>query len=182
MIVPRADVELWNNEIRTSASSPILAGDRVYVTSEIGYLVAWMPRPERCSWKLKLGIEQRNSSPLYADGRIYAPILNDPGTSAAVGEESAAGGHGALYVIKPGDDAGQDYFAYRAGGPLLWNAHRLPRPHLPANDQKALLLRAGQSPRIPSYPNCRALRKNGPRPAPPRDLQAIPSELLIATR
>ena len=106
VIVPRADVELWNNEIRTSTSSPVLAGDRVYVTSEIGYLVAVDALTGKVFWKLKLGIEQRNSSPLYADGKIYAPILNDPGMSAAVGDESAAGGHGALYVIKPGDDQG----------------------------------------------------------------------------
>jgi outer membrane protein assembly factor BamB len=106
VIVSRAEVELWNNEIRTSTSSPILVGDRVYVTSETGYLVAVDAVKGNVLWKVKLGIEQRNSSPLYADGKIYAPILNDPGLSAAVGEESAAGGHGALYVIKPGDDQG----------------------------------------------------------------------------
>ena len=38
VIVPRSEMELWENEIRTSASSPILVGDTVYVTSEIGYL------------------------------------------------------------------------------------------------------------------------------------------------
>ena len=77
--MPRAEVELWDNEIRTSASSPILVGDRVYVTSEIGYLVAVDALTGKVLWKLKLGIEQRNSCPLYADGKIYAPILNDPG-------------------------------------------------------------------------------------------------------
>ena len=29
-------------------------------------------------WKLKLGIEQRNSCPFYADGKLYVPILDDP--------------------------------------------------------------------------------------------------------
>lgn len=104
VIVPRSEVELWNNEIRTSTSSPILVGDRAYVTSEIGYLVAVDALTGKIAWKLKLGIEQRNSSPLFADGKIYAPMLNDPDVAASVGEENAAGGHGALYVIKPGDD------------------------------------------------------------------------------
>ena len=106
VIVDRSTVERWNNEVRTSASSPILVGDRVYVTSEVGDLVCVDALTGKVMWKLKLGIEQRNSSPLYADGKIYAPILNDPGVSAQVGEESAAGGHGALYIIKPGDDQG----------------------------------------------------------------------------
>ncbi len=106
VIVRRANVELWNNEIRTSTSSPILVGDRVYVTSEIGYLVAVDALSGKVLWKLKLGIEQRNSSPLYADGKIYAPILNDPDVSAAVGDENAAGGHGAFYVISPGETNG----------------------------------------------------------------------------
>ena len=43
---------------------------------------------------------------MFADGKIYAPILNDPSLSAAVGEESATGGHGALYVIQPEDGQG----------------------------------------------------------------------------
>jgi outer membrane protein assembly factor BamB len=107
VIVARTNAELWNNQIRTSTSSPILAGNRVYVTSEIGYLVAVDADTGTVLWKLKLGIEQRNSSPLYADGKIYAPILNDPGIAAAVGEESAAGGHGALYVVEPGENEGK---------------------------------------------------------------------------
>ena len=84
-------VELWDNEIRTSASSPILVGDRVYVTSETGYLVAVDALTGKLLWRLQLGVEQRNSCPLYADGKIYAPILNDPAFSTAVGKENAAG-------------------------------------------------------------------------------------------
>jgi outer membrane protein assembly factor BamB len=106
VIVPRSSVELWNNEIRTSASSPILVGDRVYVTSEIGYLVAVDALTGKILWKLQLGTEQRNSCPIYADGKIYAPIVNDPAASASIGEESAEGAHGALYVIQPGDTNG----------------------------------------------------------------------------
>ncbi|HEX3987848.1 MAG TPA: PQQ-binding-like beta-propeller repeat protein, partial [Verrucomicrobiae bacterium] len=106
VIVPRDEVELWHNELRTSASSPILVGDRVYLTSEIGYLVSVDAASGKMLWKLKLGTEQRNSCPLFADGKIYAPILNDPSLSSEVSEESANGGHGALYVVRPTDSDG----------------------------------------------------------------------------
>ncbi|MDB6026674.1 MAG: afsK 2 [Verrucomicrobiales bacterium] len=105
IVVERKQVELWSNQIRTSTSSPILVGDRVYVTSEVGDLVCVDANTGNVLWKLKLGIEQRNSSPIYADGKIYAPILNDPSTGES-GDE-AGGGHGALYVIEPTDTEGK---------------------------------------------------------------------------
>ena len=124
VVVPRSKVELWSNEIRTSASSPILVGDRVYVTSEVGYLVCVDANNGRVLWNLKLGTEQRNSSPMFADGKIYAPILNDPAVNES-GDETA-GGHGALYVIEPTDTEGKviskvtlDGRCY--GTPTAWN-------------------------------------------------------------
>ncbi len=116
VVVPRKSVELWNNEIRTSTSSPILVGDRVYVTSEVGDLVAVNALDGKVLWKLKLGIEQRNASPIYADGKLYVPILNDPengnkqpdqaATLEAAGDE-AKGGHGGFYIVQPSDTEGK---------------------------------------------------------------------------
>jgi len=48
-------------------------------------------------WRLKLGIEQRNSSLLFADGKLYIPMLEDP----------VVKGSGAFYVIRPGRDSGE---------------------------------------------------------------------------
>ena len=53
-------------------------------------------------WKLKLGIEQRNSCPFYADGKLYVPMLDDP-AGKGEGAGSEAGTKGALYIIKPGE-------------------------------------------------------------------------------
>ena len=53
-------------------------------------------------WKLKLGIEQRNSCPLYADGKLYVPMLDNPG-GKGTGDSAEAGSKGAFYIIKPGD-------------------------------------------------------------------------------
>ncbi len=96
----RASLELWSNELRTSTSSPILVGDRVYLTSEIGNLVAVEVNTGKTIWKTKLGIEQRSACPLYADGKLYVPILNEAGSKEESGDETK-GGKGAFYVIDP---------------------------------------------------------------------------------
>ena len=116
IVVPRKSVELWSNEIRTSTSSPILVGDRVYVTSEVGDLVSVDAVTGKVLWKLKLGIEQRNASPIYADGKLYVPMLNDPqaattqtdtATPLVGGGEEATGGHGGFYIVQPSDTEGK---------------------------------------------------------------------------
>jgi outer membrane protein assembly factor BamB len=173
VIVPRASVELWHNEIRTSTSSPILVGDRIYVTSEIGYLVAVDALTGKVLWKLKLGIEQRNSSPLYADGKIYAPILDDPDVSVAVGDENAAGGHGALYVITPGDTNGTilshttlDGRCY--GTPTAYNGH------IYLQTTKKLYCFGNGAPAADAAPE-----EKWPEAGPAHELQVKPSELLL---
>jgi outer membrane protein assembly factor BamB len=179
VIVNRADVELWNNEIRTSTSSPILVGDRVYVTSETGYLVAVDALSGKVLWRLKLGIEQRNSSPLFADGKIYAPILNDPGVSAAIGDESAAGGHGALYIIKPADDQGTvlshivlDGRCY--GTPTAYNGR------IYMQTTKKLYCFGSATPASATFQTADAAPDdNWPAAGPGHELQVIPSELLL---
>ncbi len=179
VIVPRSQVELWDNEIRTSASSPILVGDRVYVTSEIGYLVAVDALTGKLLWKLKLGIEQRNSCPLFADGKIYAPILNDPGLSAAVGEENSAGGHGALYVIAPGDTDARilshvvlDGRCY--GTPTAYNGR------IYMQTTRKLYCFGGSTPASAAFETADAAPDDKwPEPGPAKTLQIEPSELLL---
>jgi outer membrane protein assembly factor BamB len=179
VIVPRSEAELWDNEIRTSASSPILVGDRVYVTSEIGYLVAVDALDGKQLWRLKLGIEQRNSCPLYADGKIYAPILNDPGVSTAAGEESSAGGHGGLYVIEPGDNEGKvlshtilDGRCY--GTPTAYNG----RIYMQTN--KKLYCFGSSTPASADFTTADAAPDDQwPEAGSARSLLPIPSELLL---
>jgi outer membrane protein assembly factor BamB len=179
VIVPRAQVELWDNEVRTSASSPILVGDRVYVTSEVGYLVAVDAISGKMLWRLQLGTEQRNSCPLFADGKIYAPILNDPKLSAAVGEETAAGGHGALYVIQPGDTdakiisrATLDGRCY--GTPTAYNGR------IYMQTTKKLYCFGDSKPASASFETADAAPDDKwPEPGPAKSLQAVPSEVLL---
>jgi outer membrane protein assembly factor BamB len=176
VIVPRASVELWNNEIRTSASSPILVGDRVFVTSEVGDLVDVDASSGKVLWKLKLGNEQRNSSPMYADGRIYAPILNDPETTAAVGDESATGGHGALYVIEPNDTEGKIISRLKLDG-RCYGTPTAYHGRIYMQTTQKLYCFGPATP--PASPSSAIAAEAWPAPGPAARLQAIPSELLM---
>ncbi len=173
VVVPRSKVELWSNEIRTSASSPILVGDRVYVTSEVGYLVCVDANTGRVMWNLKLGTEQRNSSPLFADGKIFAPILNDPAVNE--GGDEVAGGHGALYVVQSGDTEGKviskvtlDGRCY--GTPTAWNG----KIYIQTAKKIYCFGKAGQATDISS-----TAEPAWPAPGPAAQLQVIPNELLL---
>ncbi len=99
-VLERKNLELWAVNLSTSASSPILGGDTVYLVNEQGDLCAVNPEKGTILWKLKLGIEERNASPIFADGKLYVPMLDDPNTKATTGE---SGTTGAFYIIKPGE-------------------------------------------------------------------------------
>lgn len=102
VIIEREKVELWAAEVTTSTSSPILVDDMVYVVAEKGDLCAVDANTGVIKWKLKIGIEQRNSCPLYADGKLYVPVLDDPAGKGS-GNAGEAGTQGGFYVVKPGD-------------------------------------------------------------------------------
>jgi outer membrane protein assembly factor BamB len=101
VVIERKDVELWAADASTSTSSPILVDDMIYVVAEKGDLCAVNANTGAIQWKLKLGIEQRNSSPFFGDGKLYVPMLDDP-AGKGTGEGTEAGTKGALYIIKPG--------------------------------------------------------------------------------
>jgi len=100
--VPK-QAEVWRNEIGSLSSSPILVGDTVYEVNGTGDLCAIDANNGKVLWRHKLGIEQRQSSPFYGDGKIYVAMY----TSAEGADKVAAGsgdtvGNGELFVIKPG--------------------------------------------------------------------------------
>jgi outer membrane protein assembly factor BamB len=68
VVLERKQLELWEDNISSSTSSPIMEGDTVFMVAEKGDLFAVNANTGAIKWKLKLGIEQRNSCPLYADG------------------------------------------------------------------------------------------------------------------
>lgn len=113
LVLEREKLQLWAAEVSTSTSSPILVGDMIYVVAEKGDLCAVDANTGVIKWKLKLGIEQRNSCPFYADGKLYVPMLDDP-AGKGTGEGAEAGSKGALYIIKPGDREDADTSSSKA--------------------------------------------------------------------
>jgi outer membrane protein assembly factor BamB len=172
VVLDRASVQLWADDLSTSSSSPILAGDTVYLVNELGELLAVNANSGKIDWRLKLGVEERNSCPLFADGKIYVPILDDPATKASTGE---AGTTGAFYIIKPG--AKPEIISHVAldgrcfGTPTAYNGkiYMQTTRHLYCFGTK------GNNPGLAAEP----APEKWPAPGPAKSLQVIPSEVTL---
>lgn len=173
VIVERSQVELWSADLSSSTSSPILEGDRIYVVLEKGLLVAVDAKTGKVAWEVQIGIEQRNSCPLYADGKIYVPILDDPKGKEANPNE--AGTKGALYVIKPGADRGEilSHTALEGrcfGSPTAYNG----KVYMQTTKRFYCFGKKGNNPGL-----AKPVRETWPAAGPAAQLQIIPSEVLL---
>jgi outer membrane protein assembly factor BamB len=174
VVLERAAVELWSADLSTSTSSPILGGDTVYVVAEKGDLCAVDANTGVIKWKLKIGIEQRNACPLFADGKLYVPMLDDPqGKSESQGE---AGVKGAFYVIKPGEKAGETLSHTELAGrcfgtPTAYNG----KVYVQTTRHLYCFGKKGNNPGLPPEPE----PEKWPAPGPAAALQIIPSEVIL---
>ena len=174
VMLERKDVELWSQDISSSTSSPILVDDTIYMVAEKGDLFAVDAASGTIKWKTKIGIEQRNSCPLYADGKLYVPMLDDPQTKTT--GEADAGTKGAFYIIKPGDSEPQilchavlDGRCF--GTPVAYNG----KLYLQTTRHLYCWGKPGNSPGCPAP----IAEKPWPSPGPATQLQIIPSEVLL---
>jgi outer membrane protein assembly factor BamB len=172
VVVSRSQVELWNAPISTSASSPILAGDTIYVTAEKGNLCAVDVNTGKINWEMSLGIEQRNACPLFADGKLYVAMLDDPETKAKTGE---TGTKGAFYIIKPGKDKGEilSHVALDGicqGTPTAYNG----KIYMQTKKKLYCFGKKGNNPGLP-----KTTAQQWPKPGPAAQLQIIPSEVFL---
>jgi len=176
VVIERKDVELWAAEISTSTSSPILVGDMVYVVAEKGDLCAVNANTGEVKWKLKLGIEERNSCPFYADGKLYVPMLESPsGKGTAEGSETGTVGVGALYIIRPGDRPEilqqVDLDGKCFGTPVAYNG----KLYMQTTKHLYCWGRKGNSPGLAAEAKAEAWPKAGAA----KSLQIIPSEVTL---
>lgn len=174
-VIEREAVELWAAEVSTSTSSPILVGDMIYVVAEKGDLCAVDAHTGEIKWKLKIGIEQRNSSPLFADGRLYVPMLENPGKSSGDTGGSEVGTKGAFYIIKPGDQPEMLQHAELDGRcfgtPVAYNG----KLYLQTTRYLYAWGKPGNSPHLPGPVAAEKL----PAPGPAHSLQIIPAEATL---
>ena len=166
--------EFWAADVSTSTSSPILVGDMVYVVAEKGDLCAVDANTGAIKWKLKLGIEQRNSCPFYADGKLYVPMLDDP-AGKGTGDAAEAGAKGALYIIKPGDQPEilqhTELEGRCFGTPIAYNG----KLYLQTTKHLYCWGKGGNSAGLPAAPKADEAPKVGAAKA----LQIIPSEVTL---
>ena len=95
------ELEGWRNPLGNLASSPCIVGDTLYEVTGTGELAAVNLETGEVKWKKKLGTEQRQSSPFFADGKLYVAFYISGGEAAAGADSD--GGDGELYVFKPGE-------------------------------------------------------------------------------
>jgi outer membrane protein assembly factor BamB len=183
VVVERAQAQLWANELSTSTSSPILVGDKIYVVSEKGDLCSVDANSGKIDWRMKIGIEQRNACPLYADGKLYVPMLDDPtGKGGGTGGEgadaapSSAGSKGAFYVIRPTDKEGQQLSHTVLDGrcfgtPAVYNG----KIYVQTTRKLYCFGKKGNNPGLPPDP----APEKWPAAGKATQLQIIPSEVLL---
>jgi outer membrane protein assembly factor BamB len=174
VVVERSQAELWSLDISTSTSSPILVGDRIYVVAEKGDLIAVDIKEGKQVWSLKLGIEQRNSCPFYADGKIYVPMLDDPGSKKE--GESEAGTKGAFYIIKDNGTTGEilqhaSVDGRCFGSPVAYNG----KVYLQTTKKLYCWGKPGNNAGLPAA----VAAEKWPKAGPATQLQIIPSEVLL---
>jgi len=174
VVVDPATVRLWTNEASTSVSSLVLNKDRVYLVTETGELCALDANTGKTAWKLKLGIEQRTSTPLFADGKLYVPVLSEPGDSG--GDDAGAGSKGAFYIVQPGDTEGKIlcHVALEGrcfGSPAAFNG----KIYVQTTKKLYCFGTKGDNPGVPPEPAA----EKWPAPGPKAQLQIIPAEVLL---
>jgi outer membrane protein assembly factor BamB len=110
-----AKAEAWRLRYSAETSSPVYADGMIFQVVTAGVLNCVDPKEGKELWHLKLGPGNLHSSPAWANGLLYVPILND-----------TASEDGLLYVIKPSKEKGEilhrvklEGFAF--GAPAIMN-------------------------------------------------------------
>lgn len=176
-VFPPKTFEVWRNNLGSLASSPLPVGDLVYVVTGTGDLAAVEAASGKVLWKKKLGIEQRQSTPFYADGLLYVAMYvkaknaNDPATVA-----DDSGGNGELFVLKPSLDGAQvvsqtELTGRCFGSPIGFNG----KLYIQTDKKLYCFGNAGPNVGLASAPASPAW----PTPGKPAQLQVIPYEVLL---
>lgn len=67
--------EVWRNDHGAASSSPVLVGDRVYQITDGGEVIAVNAGTGAEEWSAKVSNGNTHSSLVYADGYLYAPLM-----------------------------------------------------------------------------------------------------------
>ena len=179
-VLEAKDLEVWRNGVGSLASSPVIVGDIIYEMTGTGDLAAVDANTGKVLWKKKLGIEQRQSTPFYADGLLYVAMYTSAG-DAAKGGDAEAGNTCDLFVLKPSregvEEVSKTTLAGKAyGSPLGYNG----KIYLQTDKKLYCFGKAGANPALAAAQTEYAKQvQPWPKAGPAKQLQAIPYEVLL---
>ena len=150
--------EWRNDDVSMFTSSPTLVGDTVYQCTIDGHLFAIDAQTGETKWKEKIGGDQLHATPLFADGRLYAPFWND-----------------GLFIITPGENGPEkiehtELQGQCIGSPAVYNG----KVYVHTTDKLYCFGEDFQDDRSPSASNEKPVAT-----APSTALQVTPAEFLI---
>lgn len=171
-------LEAWRQPaVGSLASSPVVVGDVIYEVTGTGDLAAVDLATGRLLWKKKLGIEQRQSTPFYADGYLYVAMYIAADTVEAAAQGAGdSGGNGDLFVLKPSREGCEEISKVRLegrcfGSPIGYNG----KLYVQTDKKLYCFGKAGTNPGLAKQPT----PATWPKPGPAAALQAIPFEVLL---
>lgn len=152
--------EAWRiDDLSSFSSSPVLLGNRIYVTTENGELVCVDPDAGKVLWQKKLANKQEHASPLAADGRLYVPMKD-----------------GLFYIIKPTDEGAEELAKVEVegeclGAPAVWNG----KVYLHTTEMFYCFGKAGDNPGRPAP----VAEEKEPAPGQAKQIVVVPNEVLL---
>ena len=153
------EAEIWRNPLCMFTSSPVIVNDRVYQLVDTGKLSCVDAETGKILWEKKLADSQLHASPLYADGKLYVPMLD-----------------GALYILRPSDEGAETLCSVKLegnclGSPCVWDGRIYVH-----TTSKLYCFGSGQGSKLdtPAEPLVRT-----PDVGEATRLQALPSEVLM---
>ena len=173
-VLEAKDLELWRNGVGSLASSPILVNDLIYEVNGTGELCGVDAATGAVLWKKKLGVEQRQSTPFFANGLLYVALyVRQKDSTATRTPDNDSVGNGELIVLKPSRDGADEISRTQLtgrcfGSPVGFNGQLFVQTDL----KLYAFGRPGSTP-PPSPPMA-----SWPAPGAPAQLQAIPYEFL----
>lgn len=170
-------LEQWRNGVGSLASSPVLVGDLIYEVNGTGELCAVDAPTGKVLWKKKVGIEQRQSTPFYADGLLYVGMyvtMKDASNATTADADSVANGD--LIVLKPSADGVEEIARTQVtgrvfGSPIGYNG----KLYVQTDKKLYAFGKAGKNPGLAPVPAA----ADWPAPGAAKQLQAIPYEVLL---
>jgi outer membrane protein assembly factor BamB len=171
------DLELWRNPLGNLASSPCLVGNTMYEVTGVGEVAAVNADTGAILWRKKFAPEQRQSSPFFADGKLYvAMYIAGAQAGQAKGEESNSGGNGELIILKPGAKDAEilsrtllDGRCY--GSPIAYNG----KLYVQTTRKLYCFGKAGDNKGLAAAP----AEEPWPKPGPAARLEIIPNEAFL---